>query len=464
MTHIDDIISEFRVLAWSKLKLLGPYIYSLTPVLRDGLGTMAVDKYGRLYYDPDWVQTLTTKQGAYVVLHEVCHAVLQHCHRAPDIFGPEPTERQRVALNIAADIIVWEHLEAFGNDAPENGVTFDWAKSKWPSIERNSTLAALYDIINREEPEQEQPTGDLPVPKEEPESGEGEGPEQGDGPTDSNDNTTKSKGEGDGTEDSDEQVGMDGEDSGESLLDDRQPVGGGSSADGQTRDYEDEPDPKWEAFVEDKVLQEVEQKIEEHERTRGTVPGGFAEAIRARLRPQPDPFKQLTGVVGSTVSNNRGTPEDTYHRFNRRNAACPELPRLKGDRYTTPKVVCIVDTSGSMTRSCLEKAVRAIGQGVKAIGKMRVVFGDSKVQADVEVRQAKDHFDMPGRGGTCMTTLCQYAEEKYSPSAIVCVTDGGTGWPDRLKAKLIIALTDSTMTDWTKRHCKYGKIVHIPGE
>ena len=123
-----------------------------------------------------------------------------------------------------------------------------------------------------------------------------------------------------------------------------------------------------------------------------------------------------------------------------------------------------MDTSGSMTRSCLEKAVRAIGQGVKAIGKMRVVFGDSKVQADVEVRQAKDHFDMPGRGGTCMTTLCQYAEEKYSPSAIVCVTDGGTGWPDRLKAKLIIALTDSTMTDWTKRHCKYGKIVHIPVE
>jgi hypothetical protein len=86
-----DRITQFKIALYEYAPYLSPYIYALMPVERPGLGTMAVDKWGRLYYDPEWCETLTLEQGGYVIYHEATHCILRHCHRAPGIIGENPT-------------------------------------------------------------------------------------------------------------------------------------------------------------------------------------------------------------------------------------------------------------------------------------------------------------------------------------------------------------------------------------
>ena len=49
---MNQKLAEARILAARKMRYMTHQVMSLIPVERPGLGTMAVDDYGRLYYDP----------------------------------------------------------------------------------------------------------------------------------------------------------------------------------------------------------------------------------------------------------------------------------------------------------------------------------------------------------------------------------------------------------------------------
>ena len=109
---------------------------------------------------------------------------------------------------------------------------------------------------------------------------------------------------------------------------------GGSAADGQPRDYEVEQPASWDAYMEDQLLESIEQRIEEYERDPewephsnwGTVGGLLKGTIRAKLRPQPDPWK-ATSRHWTQGSGNLGDAEDTYQVRNRRQSSVQD----KGD-------------------------------------------------------------------------------------------------------------------------------------
>jgi len=487
-----DLISQFRMTVYNHFPYLSPYIYSLTPVERPGLGTMAVDKYGRLYYDPAWCETLTLEQGGYVVVHEGWHIILRHCHRAKAIIGDNPSPQERRNLNIAMDVCVWEMMEAIAKQAPEGGVTFPKAKEQWPKIERNMTVEELYSIIS--EPPPPFKGDDFGMKGEEP--GEKPGNDEGDAePGDEPSNEPGDKPSEDDKQDSDKPGTKSGEDDGS---DNKQPgdegtpeqggsgndgpqgsgagqpddqvkddgfdlIGGGSAADGIERDYEEEYDPSWDAYREDRLLEAIEKKIEqldedrEWKRGRGTIPGSLRSLIKRKLHPQPNPWDSLRATISLAAKAPRGNPDYTYQRPNRRQNSVPDMPRLKGTQKYSPKAVVVVDTSGSMTPACKVKIIQVCAQGLQAIGKFPVVCGDVRVQSDSMLAGMSDQFDFPGGGGTDMRPLIDYAIKKYNPDVIVLGTDGGTPWHDKaIKPQLIVALTqDSQCPPW-------ATVVRIP--
>ena len=455
--NMIDRMTEFRLQAAEYMPYMAHYVFSLTPVSKPGIGTMGVDMQGRLYYDPVFCETLTCEQGAYVVLHEALHLVLRHCDRARLLMGTKASPKERMNYNIAVDIVVWEMLEGIAQHSPEGGVRLDNCMKHWPEIEPNMTGETLYGIINAPPPPKPKGKG---KPSDEGEGQDGE--VEGDGTGEESDGDCKGeepikgkgKGKAKGKSDSDSPGEAELEEPEESEADskpDFKPIGGGSAADGQQNDYEDPPSDTWDAYVEDELLGDMEERIKEWEKsTYGSAPAGLKSAIDAKLRPQPNPWDRLRATVAKAIANHRGAPDHTYSRVNRRQFASPDMPRLKGARKYSPSAVVVVDTSGSMSAACLAKAVVVVKQGLVVLGQVPVICCDAAVTGDEVMRSVGESFEFCGGGGTDMRIPLAYAEKKYKPDVVVLVTDTYTPWPDKkMKGQLIVAATqDGDVPSW----------------
>lgn len=437
-----DLITAFRIMAFRFFPYLSSYVYALQPVERRGLGTMAIDKYGRLYYDPEFCEKQSMEGGAYVVLHEAFHLLLRHCHRIERLLGPKPTQQDMFDMNIAADLVVWQAMEGVAEFMPKGGVNLPEAQAKYPGIHANGTLEEYFGIIKRHRQKPPQP----PVPPPPPPPGE-EGQEQ-----DKQDGNIPGNGQGDTQP---EDSGDKDQQQDDVQTDGWEPVGGGSSADGKPRDYEEAPDPNWEAFQEDELLERVEQKIEEFEASPRDavagkhVPDCLKVAIAEKLRPTPDPWAKLGAAVGLAASTPVGSPDSTYRKFSRRQSTLPET-RLKGVHKLTPKAAVVLDTSGSMCDGETQaKALNVIAQGLRAVGPFPVVAGDTRARSSKKVQHLKQ-VTWDGGGGTDMTIVLEAADKKYKPDVIVLVTDGYTPWPSqRPRYRLVVACTtEAHVPEW----------------
>lgn len=446
-----DLITAFRIMAFKFFPYLSSYVYALQPVERRGMGTMAIDKYGRLYYDPEFCERQTMEGGAYVVIHEAMHLILRHCHRIERILGPKPSPQDMYDMNIAADLVVWQAMEGVAKHMPQGGVNLPEARKKYPGVQPNMTMEEYFSVIKRHRQEE---------PKQpEPESGKGEDQEQDKG--DQGGMPGDPGGDGKPEQKKDEPSkgeGGKGEGDQEIITDGWEPVGGGSAADGQSRDYEEAPDPNWEAFQEDELLERVEQKIEEFEDNPQLqngcmagphVPDCLKVAIKEKLRPTPDPWSRLAAAVGMAASKPVGMPDSTYRKFSRRQSAVPDT-RLKAVHKLTPKAAVVLDTSGSMCDGETQaKALNVIAQGLRAVGQFPVVAGDTRARSSKQVQHLKQ-VTWDGGGGTDMTIVLEAADKKYRPDVIVLVTDGYTPWPSqRTRYRLVVACTtDAHVPEW----------------
>lgn len=96
-----------------------PYLaaaaWALQPVSRPGLGTLAVDKWWRLYYDPAVATKWPVERLAGVLYHEICHLLRDHASRME---GFDP----RLA-NIATDAEINDDILSEGVQLPEAAIT-----------------------------------------------------------------------------------------------------------------------------------------------------------------------------------------------------------------------------------------------------------------------------------------------------------------------------------------------------
>jgi len=464
-------ITQFRIACKPAVPYLMHSVYGLIPVERPGIKTMAVDRYRRLYYDPKYVEAISTDTGVFTVLHEVVHVELNHCELAQKYLPPKPTQRQLFLWNVAADMVVNQLLAHWLPFAPAGVVNYrDYGfPAKQSVVQYYEMLLARDQQQKDEEPEDEE---DDDEDSDGSGGGEEERDEQGDrGAGESGDDQDdEGGGDGGGEEDEDEggsegdDVGGAGEgsddgeggaagsegDGGEGEDGDADAGGdggsdpgtGGSGADGFARDWELPPDPAH-ADREYACEKELEAAIIEQEAScPGSVPQELKDAVDLKLRPQADPFDVLKGLVAKAIAAPGGLIDFTLRRPSRRQVD-PTGPRRWAIKREMPDVVVLLDTSGSMQlRRESELKAKALGVIAKAVSKMRrvkVICGDTDLH-NRQFVQAIGRMKIEGGGGTDMGHLIEKIEREDRPAAIIVVTDCETGWCEKKpRAKVVVA-------------------------
>jgi predicted metal-dependent peptidase len=433
-------LTHFRTACQKAVPYMAHTVYGMPAHERPGIGTMAVDKYGRLYFDPAFVASISVETGRFAILHETLHIVLNHCGLAEKHLGDSPTQRQRFLWNVAADAVVNGILANWLADAPEGIVT-----AEGYDLPPKKTVVEYYQILLDRDREDEDngPSLSRPddldeqcsLPGDDDDSDDVEQPgadsEDGGQPGDDSDGDSQP---GEGSEGG-EQPGDDGQEQ------DRGDTGG-SGADGVPRDYELPPDPAWKDR-EYAAAVELEEAIREAEESKpGSVPGELTAAVNMRLRPQPDPWDLLTGAVAKAVASPLGAPQYTLRRLSRRQQE--GQPRLRGISKETPSVVVILDTSGSMqivgeNSDRAQRALDVIAKGLRRLGRVRCVCFDGRLH-DRQTVQSMRSFQVTGGGGTDMAAAIEQIDREDRPDAILLVSDCETGWPRRKpRARVVVA-------------------------
>ncbi len=94
---------------------LASAIFALLPVSSNGLGTFAIDCFGRVYLDPERFSAWSIEQSASVLIHEVHHLLRRHFERADAAKVPD---HLRDVWNLAGDLAINDDLMAQGLPLP----------------------------------------------------------------------------------------------------------------------------------------------------------------------------------------------------------------------------------------------------------------------------------------------------------------------------------------------------------
>ena len=418
-------ISEVRFAAHKKAKYLSQVTFGLVPVERPGIGTMAVDAHGRVYYDPEFMDPETPlEELAGVFVHECMHVVLKHADRRKKLLGEYAQQDELYDWNVAADAAINGTLRKAGIKLPEEGVFPEKL-----GLPENKSAEWYYSEIRKKREEEDPPKGEAPA------DGEGESQD----------------GEGSGGQPGEQEGGYDGPPV------DREGGQGGSSSDGEPKEWElPPPDDDNPGISEHDLKRIVRQTVQEMKEStsRGTQGGEMQAVIDLILEPKVDPLAELRATVKYAVNSTHGYGNHTYKKRN------PRQPqgalRIPAHEQPNPVVKIIVDTSGSMGERDLGLALGVVKKAVS-----HLQSGVDVVSADTDVRLCEKVFkpeqvSLVGRGGTDMAqAMNTVMEEHPRPNVLIVVTDGETPWPDKeLPAKCVAALTRKSsyyaVPDWIK--------------
>ncbi|WP_399030138.1 DUF2201 family putative metallopeptidase [Streptomyces sp. 15-116A] len=184
------------------------------------------------------------------------------------------------------------------------------------------------------------------------------------------------------------------------------------------------------------------QGLDLHQRQeRGYLPGGLVEEIRALSHPPLPWDARLARWFDEFVP--RPEPLRSYARPSRRQASTPDIPRA--GRYFPPEEVprctfgVVLDTSGSMNRTLLGKALGAIASYAEArdVPAARVVFCDAAPHdaGYLPITEIAGRVRVHGRGGTVLQPgidLLQRADDFPPTAPVLVITDG---WCDVLRVR-----------------------------
>ncbi|MGW6913055.1 vWA domain-containing protein [Kitasatospora sp. NPDC054939] len=193
---------------------------------------------------------------------------------------------------------------------------------------------------------------------------------------------------------------------------------------GRPRDYVD---------LDDFYRRGLQQGFELHGRERGYLPAGLVEEIRALSQPPLPWDAQLARWFDEFVPTPQ--PIRSYARPSRRQASTPDIPRA--GRHHPPEEVArctfgvLLDTSGSMSRQLLGKALGAIASYAAArdVPAARVVFCDAAPHdaGFLPTDEIAGRVRVRGRGGTVLQPgidLLERAEDFPPGAPVLLITDG----------------------------------------
>lgn len=176
----------------------------------------------------------------------------------------------------------------------------------------------------------------------------------------------------------------------------------------------------------------------------GSVAAGWELWANTLLTPPQVPWEQeLAALIRSAVTTASGMVDYSYTKPSRRGlfngVVMPSLRRPK------PEVCVVVDTSGSMAEGDLLSAISEVDGICKAIGQdsLPVICCDADAYGVQKVTRGSS-VNIVGGGGTDMGVGIAEAQ-KLKCEVIVVLTDGFTPWPDEPPrgAQLVVGIIRS---------------------
>jgi predicted metal-dependent peptidase len=389
------LLAAARYRAQEEQPYLAAALYKLRPVAVEGLAqeaplAMAVDEGWRLFFDPEAVRAAPAARLAGDMLH-VCYHLLHHHAARGRVLGVGEDARKRLAWNVAADLAVNGPLRA----ALKRQGAKAWPGREWLHPEQfklpEGRLPEEYfaELLKRV------------VVVERPAVGRG---------------------------------GCGG------------CCGTASAAERAAAGGDEMPAPVGEE--ERRVITvQVAMAVRDHAKSRGTAPAGMERWAEEVLGPEKVPWRRLlAAAVRGALAEASGMVDYTFVRPSRRTAwgAPVILPSLRAPR---PRVVVVIDTSGSMSELALADSCREVRGILRAAGAegVRAVAVDAAVAAAGRVFSARQLAPLlRGGGGTDMGAGLAEAE-KHRPDVTVVLTDGETPWPDEKPrcGRVVVALVES---------------------
>ncbi|MFC7720410.1 vWA domain-containing protein [Nonomuraea recticatena] len=175
-------------------------------------------------------------------------------------------------------------------------------------------------------------------------------------------------------------------------------------------------------------------------RIRGEAPYGWRRWAESILRPQADWRVVLAALVRRSLAQASGRVDYSYRRPSRRDVQGVVLPSLV---RPLPRVVVLVDTSGSVTEPALRRVLGEIDGILRACGtgQVEVVCCDAAAHPVQRVTRAAD-VELVGGGGTDLRAGFE-AARALRPDVLIALTDGDTPWPERRpRAQVIVCLLE----------------------
>ncbi len=185
--------------------------------------------------------------------------------------------------------------------------------------------------------------------------------------------------------------------------------------------------------LEDFYKSALQQGLEYHKESgRGFLPKGLVEEIKALSMPAIPWDVELAKWFDNFL--NPIEKRRTYGRPSRRQSSTPDIPRpsyiYKPEEYSRTFGV-VLDTSGSMDRHLLAKALGAITSYSisRDVVSVRVVFCDAVAYDEgyLNPEELLDRVKVKGRGGTILQpgiNLLEKAEDFPKDGPILIITDG----------------------------------------
>lgn len=413
-------MEEARLRCCKFMPYLTPHVMSLPMFKSSGVPTMAVDQWGRLYWNPEFLAGLELDEAAWVVAHEDAHVWMRHAERCKKHLGDSPSQWQLRIWNIAADCSINQILrETWKGMGKRKGLPDGGCYPEGFGLPLNKTTEYYYDKL---------------VAKAEEYSG-----------------------------------GTQGAGGGEN----------GSGADGQQREWEEGP-PQSETGGEPgdengtskeiglskheqgRLERVLAQSIDEYDKAkgRGSVAGGWRRYADRILKPRIDPRRDFLASVKTGLARTKGYQHQTYARPNRRTETSGSM-RMPTLYDLHPSMVLIIDTSGSMGGTDLGLSLGVIQSTCKALPRenLRVITGDTHA-AHCQKCFSAEQVELHGGGGTDMGKIVEEAAAlNPKPDLIVVLTDGDTPWCENVGVKTIACITRPG-NEWNKPPA-WIKTIHI---
>ncbi len=401
-----DLVRAARIYASGQAAWFAPAFYAAPLVLTEQMPYVAgIDRHGRVYFNPRWMLKLRElcegdhqrllRQVAFIWYHEISHWLREHAQRA------EEMDAQPFVWNLATDMEINDEVPDGLELARHAGVL----EPVLPSS-HNLPDGQIGEWYYRRLLEKALTHPDSASPAA---MGDDTSPQ----PSSLEDSANAQRLRAD-------------------LLD------GGSGIHGQPQPWElctgNPAAPALNDFDRQSLRAQVAQRIlDEHQEGRSTAPAGWVRWAQEVVKPKVSWRERLKRAVRGAINQGFGQRLDySLRRPNRRASVYHpfHLPSLQGEYK--PRVVCVVDTSGSIGEKELAQAMAEV-RGV--LEQLRVPITlipcDAVPYEAVQVLTNSDWVKaaqaLKGGGGTDMVAGLSHAlETKPPPDAVIVLTDGYT--------------------------------------